>query len=230
MNRIGWIIFSAVVVLILGGLVAWARITNPPLDVSGFENNSIIAAATENGNIGDHVAGSTEGKVILVEYGDFQCPGCGAAHPNVKSLIETYNDSVTFIFRNLPLTSIHPNAYAAAGVAEAAGLQGKYWQMHDKLFETQNEWNNLDATKRATAFEGYAKGLELDIDKFNTDLKGDEVKQKIKFDHELYKSLGLPESTPTFYLNGEKLDDATADGIIKGDLTAIKAKLDALVK
>lgn len=230
MNRVGWIIFSIIVVAILGGLVAWARITNPPIDISGFENNSIIAAATQNGTIGDHVAGSTAGKVILVEYGDYQCPGCGGAHPNFKSLTETYADDVTFIFRNLPLTSIHPNARAAAGVAEAAGLQGKFWEMHDILFENQNDWGNLDASKRATVFESYAKGLNLDIEKYNTDLAGTSVNQKIQFDQALFKTTGAELSTPTFFLNGEKLDDTTVGGIVQGDLTAIKAKLDALLR
>lgn len=230
MNKVGWIIFSIIVVVVLGGLVAWARITNPPIDMSGFENNSIIAAAAQNGNIGDHVAGSTESKVVLVEYGDYQCPGCGGAHPNFKSLTNTYAEDVTFIFRNLPLTSIHPNARAAAGVAEAAGLQGKFWEMHDILFENQNDWGTLDASKRATIFEGYAKQLNLDVDKYKEDLAGTQVNQKIQFDQALFKTLGVDFSTPTFFLNGEKLDDQTVNGIVQGDLTAIKAKLDALIK
>ncbi len=230
MSKAGWIIFSIIVVAILGGLVAWARITNPPIDMSGFENNSIVAAATQNGNIGDHVAGSTDGKIILVEYGDYQCPGCGGAYVNFKSLSETYANDVTFIFRNLPLTSIHPNARAAAGAAEAAGLQGKFWEMHDILYENQNEWSNLDASKRATIFENYATSLGLDTEKYTTDIAGTAVNQKIQFDQALFKTLGMDPSTPTFFLNGEKVDDETASGIVKGDLTAIKAKLDALVK
>lgn len=228
MNKVGWIIFSAVVVLILGGLIAWARITNPPIDLSGFDNNSVIVAAEQNGNIGDHFKGSDAKKVILVEYGDFQCPSCGGAHPNVNELMETYKDDVTFVFRNFPLTSIHPNARAASAVAEAAGLQGKYWEMHDMLYEGQGDWSNLDATKRTDLFNQYASTLELDLNKFKEDLTSKSVSQKINFDMALGKSVGT-SATPTFFLNGEKLDDTTSSGIVQGNLDAIKAKLDALI-
>lgn len=230
MNRIGWIIFCAVTVIALGGLVIWARLSNPPLDVSGISNNSVIAASDKNGNIADHTAGSTDNKIIFIEYGDFQCPSCGGAYPGVKTLIQDYGDKVTFIFRNLPLTSIHPNAKAAAGVAEAAGLQGKYWEMHDMLYENQNDWSSLDSSKRGSIFSQYATSLGLDIDKFNADLAGTAVNQKISFDQALFKTLNTDVATPTFFLNGEKLDTAAASAIVQGDLTDIRAKLDALVK
>ena len=228
MNKVGWIIFSVVVVLLLGSLVVWTRITNPPIDVSGIENNSIVAASQQNGTIADHVTGSDSKKILLVEYGDFQCPSCGGAYPNIKTLMEQYGEDVTLVFRNFPLTSIHPNARAAAAVAEAAGLQGKYWQMHDTLYEKQNDWNSLDASKRTIVFSGYAKSLGLDMDKFNTDIAAKEVNQKISFDLALGKDADV-SATPTFFLNGEKIDDTTSSGIVQGDLTAIKAKLDALI-
>jgi len=228
MNKVGWIIFSVAVVLLLGGLVVWTRITNPPIDVSGIENNSIVAASQQNGNIADHVTGSESKKILLVEYGDFQCPSCGGAYPNIKTLMEQYGEDVTLVFRNFPLTSIHPNARAAAAVAEAAGLQGKYWEMHDTLYEKQNDWNSLDASKRTSVFSGYANSLGLDMDKFNTDIAAKEVNQKISFDLALGKSADV-SATPTFFLNGEKIDDTTSSGIVQGDLTAIKAKLDALI-
>lgn len=229
MNKIGWIIFSAVVVLILGGLIVWTRLANPPIDLAGVENNSIVAASEQNGNIADHVTGSDTKKVMFIEYGDFQCPSCGGAYPNVKSLIDEYGKDVTFVFRNFPLTSLHPNARAAAAVAEAAGLQGKYWEMHDKLYETQNDWNSLDATKRTTIFSQYAASLGLDTAKFEADLSSKQVTQKINFDMALGKSVDVA-ATPTFFLNGQKVDETTASGIVKGDTTAIKDKLDALIK
>ena len=139
MNKVGWIIFSAAVVLLLGSLVVWTRITNPPIDLSGVENNSIVAASEQNGNIADHTKGSDANKILLVEYGDYQCPSCGGVHPNINALMEEYGDDVTLVFRNFPLTSIHPNARAAGAVAEAAGLQGKFWEMHDMLYERQND-------------------------------------------------------------------------------------------
>lgn len=228
MNKVGWIIFSVAVVALLVGLVVWTRITNPPLDVSGVNNNSVIAASEQNGNIADHVTGGSDSKVILVEYGDYQCPSCGGAHPNVNALLEEYGDDITFIFRNFPLTSIHPNARAAAAVAEAAGLQGKYWEMHDMLYEAQNDWSSLDTKQRTTIFNSFAKSLNLDIAKYEEDMASKNVNQKISFDLAVGKSAGA-SATPTFYLNGEKLDDQTASGIVQGDLSAIKAKLDALI-
>lgn len=228
MNKTGWIIFTVIVVLLLGGLITWTRITNPPLDVSDVKNNSVIAASEKNGNIGDHTTGSTANKIILIEYGDYQCPSCGAAFDNVNSIIDEYGDDITFIFRNFPLTSMHPNARAAAAVAEAAGLQGKYWEMHDKLYTGQNDWSTLDATKRTELFTTYAKDLKLDIDTFTADLTKKSVAQKINFDIAVGKAANV-SATPTFFLNGDKVDDETSSGIVQGDLTNIKAKLDELV-
>lgn len=228
MNKIGWIIFSAAVVAILGGLIVWARVTNPPIDISSVENNSIIAASNSNGNIGDHVTGSDANKLFLIEYGDYQCVYCSQAYPNVKTILEEYGDDLTFIFRNFPITTAHPNARAAAAVAEAAGLQGKFWEMHDKLYESQNDWSNLGIDQRTTTFSSYAKDMGLDLDKFTADLSSKPVSQKINFDLALGKHVGV-SGTPAFFLNGEKLDDESAQSIVQGDLTAIKAKLDALI-
>lgn len=229
MNKTGWIIFSTVVILLLAGLVAWTRIANPPIDLSGVENNSVVAASEQNGNIGDHTMGSESKKIIFVEYGDYQCPGCEGAYSNVKSLMEEYKDDVTLVFRNFPLTSIHPNARAAAGVAEAAGLQGKFWEMHDMLYGNQSDWDSLDTTKRTDMFNNYASIIGLDVEKFKTDVAAKPVTQKINFDLALGKSVKVT-GTPSFFLNGEMVDDATTQGIIQGDLTAIKAKFDELVK
>ena len=229
MNRTGWIIFAAAVVLLLGGLVAWARIANPPLDVSGVNNNSILSATADSGNIADHVKGKADSKVILVEYGDFQCPSCAGAHPNVNTLMEEYKDDITFVFRNFPLTSIHPNARAAASAAEAAGLQGKYWEMYDQLYENQNDWSTANTDQRTNIFNGYATGLALDMEKFAADYASAEVAKKISFDLAVGKAAGA-SATPTFYLNGEKLDDAASSAIVQGNLDDIKAKIDALLK
>ena len=100
--------------------------------------------------------------------------------------------------------------------------------MHDTLYEKQNDWNSLDASKRTIVFSGYAKSLGLDMDKFNTDIAAKEVNQKISFDLALGKDADV-SATPTFFLNGEKIDDTTSSGIVQGDLTAIKAKLDVLI-
>lgn len=229
MNKVGWIIFSVVVVAVLAGLVVWTRMTNPPIDVSSIENNSIVAASSQNGNIADHTKGSDANEVLFIEYGDFQCPSCGGAHPQVNTLMEEYGDKVTFIFRNFPLTAIHPNARAAAAVAEAAGLQDKYWEMHDMLYQKQNEWSGLDPSQRTSVFNTYATSLGLDMDTFTADLASKEVNQKISFDLALGKKAGV-SATPSFFLNGTKLDEEVSSGIVQGNLDAIKAQLDELTK
>lgn len=228
MNKVGWIIFSAAVVLLLGGLIVWTRVSNPSVDVSAIDNNSVLAASTESGNIADHVKGKEDSKVLIVEYGDFQCPSCKGAYPNVKTLMEEYGDRVGLVFRNFPLTSIHPNAKAGAAAAEAAGLQGKFWEMHDLLYESQDNWSSLDTSKRTDAFVSYASQLGLDTNKFTSDLSNEDVSKKISFDLTLGKENGA-DATPTFFVNGEKLDEKTAGGIVNGDLTAIKEKLDKLL-
>lgn len=229
MNKTGWIVFATVIVLLLGGLVAYARVTNPPVDVSNIENNSVIAASDQNGSIGDHTRGSSTHKILLIEYGDFQCPSCGETNSSVNKLVDEYSDSITFIFRNFPLVSIHPNARATAATAEAAGLQGKYWQMHDKLYTNQDDWNSLDSSKRTTVFKQYAEELGMDTKKFDSDVASKSVTKKINFDIALGKKLSL-SATPTFFLNGEELDSTTASNLVQGNLTAIKAKIDALIK
>lgn len=228
MNKTGWIIFSVVVVGLLGGLVAWTRATNPPIDVSNVENNSIIAASQQNGSIADHVTGSDANKILLIEYGDYQCPSCGGAYPHLKTILDEYGNKITFVFRNFPLSSMHPNARAAAAVAEAAGLQGKYWQMHDLLYEKQNDWNSLDANQRTAVFNGYATSLGLDVEKFKTDVASKDVTQKISFDLAMGKAADI-SATPSFFLDGKKVDDETSSGIVQGDLTKIRTQLDAAI-
>ena len=229
MNKTGWIIFSAVTVVILGGLVAWTRIANPPIDVSGVENNSVIAASDASGSIADHVKKGKNGTVTLVEYGDYQCPSCGSAFPGLQQLLEDRGDDLTFIFRNFPLTTMHPNARAAASAAEAAGLQGKYWEMHDILYKNQDEWSSLDTKQRTTVFTNYAETLKLDADTFTTDMASSAVSKKIAFDMAMGKKENI-EGTPTFYLNGNVLDAQTANALIQGDTSAIEAKIDELLK
>lgn len=225
MNTVRWIIFSAIVVLVLGGLIVYSRLNSTSIDVSGVDANSIVAASDQNGNIGDHVYNDTESSVILVEYGDFQCPGCASAHPNVKTLLESYGDKISFVFRNFPLTSIHPNARAAASAAEAAGLQGSYWEMHDLLYDNQTSWQNASVDERLNVFKAYAQEIGLDLAQFETDLASTNVSNKISFDVALGTSQGV-DSTPSFFLNGEPLPDSAATGLLQGDLTEIEKLLD----
>ena len=225
MSNVKWIIFGAVIVLILGGLVVYSRMSNPSTDVSNVDANSIIAASDQNGQIGDHVFGNPNAKVVFIEYGDFQCPSCGAAYAQVKAATEAYKDDVAFIFRNFPLTTIHPNARVAAATAEAAGLQGKYWEMHDTLYEGQTDWQSLSGDKRTNVFAGYAKSIGLDEAKFKTDLASPLVNTRISFDQAIGKKINV-DSTPTFYLNGEKLSANDSSQIVQGSTTTLTALFD----
>lgn len=223
MGKKAWLIFAAAVVVLLGSLIYLSNKNKVSIDVSNVTSNSVIAATEQSGGIGDHAFGNTDNKVILVEYGDFQCPGCGGMYPTVKELTEKYKGELTFVFRNFPITSIHPNARAAAAVAEAAGKQGKYWEMHDKLYEGQKTWENLRSDKRTEFFEGYARDLGLNTETFMADLASTSVNQKINFDQALAKKDNVT-STPTFYLDGKLVSQDTW-----GDKTKFEAAItDAL--
>ena len=222
MSKVAWIIFSAVIVIILGGLVVYSRMSNPPIEVGSTDPNSIIAASDQNGQIADHVFGKPDSKVVFIEYGDFQCPSCGGAFKPIKEATEEYKDKVTFIFRNFPLTSIHPNARVAAAAAESAGLQGKYWEMHDLLYGSQTEWSSLNGDQRTDVFVNYAGSLGLDKEKFRVALASTEVNRKISFDQAVGGKIGV-DATPTMYLNGEKLSEADAGQIVRGSSSVLKS-------
>lgn len=204
MNKKAWLIFGGICVLLIAGLVYLT--SKNKIDVSSVNLNSVLSANEQSGDIADHVYGKKDSKVVLVEYGDFQCPGCGNAHPTVKKLSERYKDQIAFVFRNFPLTNIHPNARAAAATAEAAGLQGKYWEMHNRLFESQNAWGTLNSNERTDFFKVYAKELSLDGEKFENDLVGEQVNKKINYDRALAAKANVT-STPSFFLNGTSLGD-----------------------
>lgn len=229
MTKTSWIIFITVVVLGLGSLIVWTRITNPPLDVSGIDSAVAISASEKNGNIGDHVTGNKESKAVLVEFGDYQCPGCGSAAPNVERFIAEHGDRVGFIFRNLPITSIHPNAKVAAAAAEAAGLQGKFWEMNSHIYKAQGEWSNANTKERTDIFRGYAEALKLDVDKFVADMASAEVAAKIKFDQAIAARDNVT-ATPTFVLNGKKLSDEATNGLTSGNFDLILKEIDAILK
>lgn len=154
--------------------------------------------------------------VTLVEFSDFQCPACGSYYGPVKQLVKEFSNDMTFVYRNFPLLSVHKNAQLAAQAAEAAGLQGDYWGMHDKLFETQADWSASD--KARDIFIGYAGALNLNTEQFAKDIDSDAVKNKVQEDINDGNALGI-SGTPTFFINGEKLDNpaslADFEAIIK---------------
>ena len=218
MSRNTWIIFIVICIAILGGLIFLSR--QDRADVGEVNTNAIVAASEANGNIGDHVYGSTEGNVLLIEYGDFQCPACKSAFPILQEIKEEYKDKLTFIFRNNPITQIHPNARAAAA-AEAAGLQGKYWEMHDALYEQQDDWSNASVDERLSFFVAMAKEVGIDdIDQFKRDIESDAVSSKINFDLSLGRKDNV-SGTPTIFLNQEQLESD-----VWANKEALKAKVE----
>lgn len=146
----------------------------------------------------DHSQGPESASLVLVEYGDFECPYCGKAYPVIKRLQETLKDELRFVFRHFPLTSMHPFALDAARAAEAAGLQGKFWEMHDIIYEHQQ---SLDPE----SLVAYAATLKLDLAKFDRDLRAPEVDQKIELDLFGGARSGV-NGTPSFFINGVKYD------------------------
>jgi protein-disulfide isomerase len=156
-----------------------------------------------------HVAGNAGAPVTVEEFGDYQCPPCGAVYPELEKIRADYGDRVRLIFRHYPLTRLHPNALAAAHAAEAAGLQGKFWEMHDQLYRNQKSWENAaDAPAR---FNAYARSLGLDAERFARDLNGEDADKRVVADHERAGSLGV-DGTPTFFVNGRKLPPAAVSG------------------
>lgn len=152
----------------------------------------------------DHVRGAKDGKVTLVEFGDFQCPACGAYEPIVRQVLADNKDTLKVVFRHFPLVQIHRNALLAAKASEAASVQGKFWEMHDILFDKQDEWGN--AMNARDFILTYATTLGLDTKKFLADLDSKTIEEKIIAEMREGARLGIP-GTPTFFLNGKKLEN-----------------------
>lgn len=153
-------------------------------------------------SLDDHIRGGTATKVVLVEYGDFQCPACGAYEPMVQTLLKNHPADVQFVFRHFPLTNAHKNAMLAAEISEAAGIQGKFWEMHDAIYAHQKDWS--DSLNAKEILLGYAKEIGLDTAKMETDLKGGTIDEKILAQAKEGVKIGI-NSTPSFFVNGTKI-------------------------
>lgn len=149
-------------------------------------------------NNSDHLKGNLNANLEIVEYGDFECPHCAAAHPIIEKIMQEFGRQIKFIFRNFPLSEMHANAREAAKAAEAAGLQGKYWEMHNSIFENQEYLQPNDFVKRA-------EKLGLDIQKFKMDMQNPIIGDKIDSDFESGIRSGV-NGTPSFFINGNKFD------------------------
>jgi protein-disulfide isomerase len=146
----------------------------------------------------DHAEGPAGAPVTLVEYGDYQCPYCGAAYPVVKQLQKALGKKLRFVFRNFPLTQAHPYALIAAEAAEAAALQGKFWEMHDLIYENQDE---LDPG----ILPAWAETIGLNLEEFGSAIRQGDITKRIKEDRTSGIRSGV-NGTPTFFINGTRYD------------------------
>ncbi|HVU59871.1 MAG TPA: thioredoxin domain-containing protein [Candidatus Saccharimonadales bacterium] len=192
MSKQFWIAL-AVIAVILGGIVV-------------VTNHNKGGSSGSSGEATQHIEGKGSTGVKLVEYGDYECPVCGTFAPTVEQVASKYTDQIYFQFRNLPLTAIHQNAFAGARAAEAAGLQDKYWQMHDLLYQDQSAWST--ASDPTSFFDTYATQIGLNLTQFKRDYASEKVNSAINADLAAFAKTGDEQATPTFYLDGTKLDNA----------------------
>ena len=196
MSKQFWAVI-AVIVILFGGIFV----------LTGNKDSG--STGTGSGKPSNHVQGSTSTGVTLVEYGDFQCPYCSQFYPVVKQAVDKYKDQIQFQFVNLPLNQVHQNAFAAARAAEAASIQGKFWEMYDQLYTNQDPngatgWVADTSNVLDNYFVKFAKAAGVtDIDKFKTDFRSSAVNNVINADIAKFKKTGLDMSTPTFILDGK---------------------------
>jgi protein-disulfide isomerase len=167
----------------------------------------------------DHSEGEPDAPLVLVEYGDYQCPYCGAAYPIVKRVQKRMGRKLRFVFRNFPLTNLHPDAQRAAETAEAAGAQGKFWEMHDYLFENQPSLDD------PALFLRRARGLKLDTTRLESEIAGHFYLSRIEEDYQSGIRSGV-NGTPTFFVNGVRYDGYPEFGPLVAALEGAKGPSD----
>lgn len=181
-----------IILVILGGLLVFTR---NEADAPG--SGDVVAS--------NHRKGGNSANVELVVYGDFECSACVLFFPVEKQVVEIYLDKISFVFKHFVLDNMHPNARAAARAAEAAGMQNKFFEMHDMLYENQESW--LSSQQPLQVFESFANLLKLDVEKFKTDFASEQVNKTINADYKEGLSKNVA-GTPTYFLNGTELDNA----------------------
>jgi protein-disulfide isomerase len=192
-----WIIIGVITIVVFGGAIWYA--------------NQSAAAANEGVEVKQNIKGNADASVELVEYSDFQCPACGAFYPVVKDLLAQYGDQLRFEYKHFPLSNIHPFAQSAAMAAEAAGQQDKFFEFHDQLFENQQSWSQSAAP--TAQFVSYAEEIGLDIEQFRRQMNASILRDKVRAEFEEGRELGVT-GTPTFFLNGERMQFTTYEEFI----------------
>lgn len=193
MSKTFWAIIAAIIIVFAGIIIFNRDEANEP---------------SSDAQPSNHTKGEGTTGVTFVEYADFECPYCAQFYSIVNQVVEEYQDRITFQFRHLPLPT-HQHSRAAARAAEAAGKQGKFWEMHDLIFQNHAEWSGSnDATRN---FEQYAEQLGLDIEKYKQDFASAEVNATINADIAAFEATGEQKSTPAFFLDGERIQATSAE-------------------
>jgi len=208
-KKLPFIIIGIVLLLVAGG--SW---------LYNSRNHSLSSTKGASGAQPPHIHGPADALVRIEEFGDFQCPSCGALHPVLKKLAAQYDSRIALTFREFPLAPLHPNATEAARAAEAAGLQGQFWQVHDRLYDYQAAWS--DSSNVRSVFVQYATDMGFDAARLRRDMDSQVVTDRIAADQRRAVSLGVT-GTPTLFLNGKEVP---ADALTESGLRAlIKAAL-----
>lgn len=194
--------------IIIGAILACLALIGVGVYFALQENNGgprlmpLDPAYTQRVQKGYWAEGQDNAPVILAEYGDFQCPGCDAMFPIIAQAVSDNKDFVQFQFRNFPLINLHNKAKQGAEAAESAGRQGQFWQMHDKLYITQQTWTDQTTFQFTSTLEQYAKDLGLNIEQFKKDMRDNSVDDQIDIDVKAGTDLGI-QGTPSLYINGK---------------------------
>lgn len=210
--------FALVIVVALldlaGGTMFYRAKRRPILDISSARSTS----ANSEGSLG-HVRGNPKAPVTLEEFGDYQCPPCGKVAGSIKALEQEYGEQLRLVFHHFPLV-MHQHAMDAACAAEAAGLQGRFWPMHDLLYREQAAWTKAPDVR--VLFAAYAGLIGLDIEQFKKDMVSEKVKERVQTDQKEGAKLGVT-STPTLFVNNRAI--STKEDPIKPLKEAIDAAL-----
>ena len=212
-----FIIIGGVLAVVVVAAVVLMRSNDPKASTDGaFSNSASASKAGGNANAPvaaprraplpgaqpAHAVGPENAPVVLEEFGDFQCPPCARMHPVVQQLKKDYGDRLRVVYRHFPLQQMHKNAFSAARAAEAAAMQGKFWEMHDLIFDNQTQW--AESPEPRPTFIEYARRLGLNVEKFQADMGRQDVAERVMADYQRGNSVGV-SGTPAFYVNGREL-------------------------
>jgi protein-disulfide isomerase len=219
--------FAIIAIVFCSAIVVAALLLRAPKQPSSSQPGATTAgnnapAGPQPGAEPPRTKGEANAPVTIEEFGDLQCPPCAALHPALTRIEKDYGARVRVIFRHFPLTQMHPFALEAAQATEAAGEQGKFWEMHDWMYQQQQNWTNAPNARQM--FLQQAQNLGLNLEKFRQDMNSAEIRQRIILDYKRGMSLGVL-GTPTLFINGrivpqEQMTDDGIRGLINSALAA----------